>query len=240
MSVEPQETDGVCLTLDIWHPNCWTTTVTADIDAGLLAHTVHTTANGSVNGHFTVYADTSDAVNGCIAEIEESPLTGDVTAMQQRYDCANAIAAPGNATQDVFVEYEQDNSITDSLVSRGFIHNAPIHIRDGKEEWPLFLADPNREDLHEGLASLRTEEDADISIEKISQSRSAAQSNADLLSVRQRELLELACDRGYYSWPRTVTLDDLADELEISKPTILEHLRKAEAKILNAELESTR
>ncbi len=240
MSVEPQETDGVCLTLDIWHPNCWTTTVTADIDAGLLAHTVHTTANGSVNGHFTVYADTSDAVNGCIAEIEESPLTGDVTAMQQRYDCANAIAAPGNATQDVFVEYEQDNSITDSLVSRGFIHNAPIHIRDGKEEWPLFLADPNREDLHEGLASLRTEEDADISIEKISQSRSAAQSNADLLSVRQRELLELACDRGYYSWPRTVTLDDLADELEISKPTILEHLRKAEAKILNAEFESTR
>lgn len=240
MSIEPQKTDGVCLTLDIWHPNCWTTAVTADVDAGLLGHTVYTSADGSVNGHFTVYADTTDAVEGCIAEIEESPLTGEVTAMHRRHDFTHAIAAPGNATQDVFVEYDPDNSITESLVSRGFIHNAPIHIHDGEEHWPLFLADPSREDLHESLASLREEADADVTIEKITRSQSAARSKTDLLSVRQREILELACDRGYYSWPREASLEGLADELEIAKPTVLEHLRKAEAKILNAELESTR
>lgn len=239
MEITSPENDGVCLTLNIWHPNCWTTTVTADTDAGLLGHRVNTTTGGSVNGHFTVYADTTDAVDGCIAEIEASRLTNEVTAMRRPHDYANAMAAPGNATRDVFVEYDSDNSITDSVVSEGFIHNAPIHIRDGEEQWPLFIAEPSRENIHDSLASLRKEEDASISIEKIMRSQSAARSNADLLSVRQRELLELACDRGYYSWPRVVTLDDLADELDISKPTVLEHLRKAEAKILNAELEST-
>ncbi len=240
MSIEPTEASGVCLTLEIWHPNCWTTRVTADTDSGLLGHTVYTAADGTVNGHFTVYGNTTDAVEGCIAEIKDTPLTGDVTVMQRRHDFTHEIAAPGNATQDIFVEYDPDNSITDSLVSRGFIYNAPIHIHDGDEYWPLFLADPNREDLHASLESLRTEEDADISIQKITRSQSAAESKVDLLSARQREILELACSRGYYGWPRTVSLEELATELDVSKPTLLEHLRKAEAKILNAELEANR
>lgn len=240
MSIGSNDASGVCLTLEIWHPRCWTTRVTADTDSGLLAHTVYTAVDGNVNGHFTVYGDTTAAVEACIAKIEDSPLTGAVTGMQRRHDFTHEVAAPGNATQDIFVEYDPDNSITDSLVSRGFIHNAPIHIHDGEEYWPLFVSDPDRGDLHANLESLRNEEDADISVQKITRSQSAAASKTDLLSGRQREILELACERGYYGWPREVSLDELATELDVSKPTILEHLRKAEAKLLNAEFESTR
>lgn len=240
MGIGSRGNDGVCLTLNIWHPNCWTTAITADTDAGLLGHSVNTTATGTASGHFTVYADTTDAVEGCIAEIRDSGLTNDVTAMQRPQNHSSAMAAPGNATRDVFVEYDSENSITDTVMSQGFIHNAPIHIHDGEERWPLFIADRSRENIHESLASLRRDENADVTIEKIMQSESAARSNVDLLSVRQREVLELACERGYYGWPRAVTLEDLADELDVAKPTVLEHLRKAEAKVLNAELESTR
>ncbi len=52
------------------------------------------------------------------------------------------------------------------------------------------------------------------------------------LTDRQLEVVEFALDRGYYDWPRERAGDELADELDISRPTFLEHLRKAERKLL--------
>jgi predicted DNA binding protein len=46
--------------------------------------------------------------------------------------------------------------------------------------------------------------------------------------------LRFAFERGYYEWPREVDAKTLADELGIAKATMLEHLRKAEGKVLNA------
>jgi predicted DNA binding protein len=63
---------------------------------------------------------------------------------------------------------------------------------------------------------------------------SIADADADLpaLSARQREVFELARARGYYEWPRAVSATDLAEEVGVAKATVLEHLRKAEAKLL--------
>ncbi|MDX1748003.1 MAG: helix-turn-helix domain-containing protein, partial [Halobacteriales archaeon] len=44
---------------------------------------------------------------------------------------------------------------------------------------------------------------------------------------------ELARERGYYAWPRGTTAADLATDLGVSKSTVLEHLRKAEARLLD-------
>jgi len=55
-----------------------------------------------------------------------------------------------------------------------------------------------------------------------------------VLSERQREVFKLARRRGYYEWPREVSATELAEELDVSKATALEHLRKAEAKIRRA------
>ncbi|SEM06288.1 HTH DNA binding domain-containing protein [Haloferax larsenii] len=59
--------------------------------------------------------------------------------------------------------------------------------------------------------------------------------NVELLSDRQREVFELARERGYYAIPREVSGSDLADELGISKTTLHEHLRKVEAKLLGGD-----
>jgi predicted DNA binding protein len=45
-------------------------------------------------------------------------------------------------------------------------------------------------------------------------------------------VFELARQEGYYDWPRGTSVEALADQLDLSKSTLLEHLRKAEAKIL--------
>lgn len=54
-----------------------------------------------------------------------------------------------------------------------------------------------------------------------------------MLTARQLEVVECALDGGYYDWPREQTGDELAAQLGISRPTFLEHLRKAESKLLS-------
>lgn len=54
----------------------------------------------------------------------------------------------------------------------------------------------------------------------------------DRLTARQREVLFDAFDAGYYERPRETTGEDLADELGITPPTLQQHRRAAERKIV--------
>ncbi len=54
----------------------------------------------------------------------------------------------------------------------------------------------------------------------------------DVLTARQREVLELAYHAGFFESPRHSTGDDLADALGITSPTFYLHVRKATQKLL--------
>lgn len=58
------------------------------------------------------------------------------------------------------------------------------------------------------------------------------------LTERQRDVLEVAHRHGYYKWPRDRTGTDIADSLDISAPTLTEHLRRAESKLVAAVVSS--
>ncbi|MFB6268782.1 MAG: helix-turn-helix domain-containing protein [Halobacterium sp.] len=60
-----------------------------------------------------------------------------------------------------------------------------------------------------------------------------------LLSDRQAEVLEAALAAGYFEWPRETDADELAAELDITRATLLEHLRKAERTLLEDSLSKT-
>ncbi|WP_435197211.1 helix-turn-helix domain-containing protein [Natronomonas sp. EA1] len=221
--------NGVRVTLDIWHPDCWTLEVTAETDGGLLGHGVHT-VDGQATGRFTAYGRSHAVVDDLIGAIDDSPLTDSVWETDGHGSTPEL--ADGHATRGIVVEYDIENSINDALVSRGFIPDEPVRMYDGREYWTV-LVNETRRTVYERVEEIREEMDAEIRVELITApSAGTGLFNTDDLSERQHEAYELARTEGYYSWPRETSADDLAAELDISKATLLEHLRKAEAKLL--------
>jgi len=55
-----------------------------------------------------------------------------------------------------------------------------------------------------------------------------------MLTERQQETLQAAIEAGYYNVPREATHEDIAERLGRSDGTVGEHLRKIEAKVMEA------
>ena len=65
--------------------------------------------------------------------------------------------------------------------------------------------------------------------------KQSAYEKKNLLSIltdKQREIMTAAYRYGYYDIPKRISSERLSGKVNISKPTLLEHLRKAERRIL--------
>lgn len=128
-----------------------------------------------------------------------------------------------------------------ALMYEGFLPIGSTKLEDGCECFDLLLE--NQEDLSDVTDILR--EFGTVHLDCVSQDfqREITPSTTEwheLLSSipdRQRELLTLASERGYFEIPRQVTLEELADEMGITKTTASNHLRKAEKQIMEFLIE---
>lgn len=218
--------------LKVWHPDCWTLQTTAAVDAGLIAHGVYQ-YDGIVSARLTAYADRTAHIDDLVAEIGKSEFTVTVKEINEYFNPQARASAAGNATQELLVEYEPRYSIHDAFVSRGFVPEEEIRVHGGYEYWRVIVS-ASRMEIQRRLDDIRTEMDAEISIEgmKSPKTSTCTGTQPSSLSERQREAFNLAKQEGYYQWPRETSAIDLAENLGVSKTTYLEHLRKAEAKIL--------
>ena len=220
------------LVLSIWHPDCWTLEATESANAGLVAHGVYV-IDGLVNARVTAYGDSIADVEALIETVESSSHTDSIQRITQTFEPRGQKVTAGNTAENLLVRYSEEHSIHNALVTRGFVPAEPIRIHGGREYWTVVASGP-RTELTAHLNEIERTMDADITIQSTGPARTKdwAAVLSDDLSQRQREVIELARQRGYYAWPRETSAADLAAELDISKTTLLEHLRKAESKVL--------
>ncbi|UCH88928.1 MAG: helix-turn-helix domain-containing protein [Thermoplasmata archaeon] len=70
--------------------------------------------------------------------------------------------------------------------------------------------------------------------------KKAVYQTTDILSIltdKQREILLTAHKYGFFEFPRKITSERLSEKVKISKATMLEHIRKAERRLLTEILE---
>ena len=234
-----EQIPGTRLTLDLWHPNCWAIEATKRTGGGVLAHAIYnspTTAHGreSVNGLFTAFGDTEAEVERLFDAIRTSDHSGELLELQERF--GRARNAPGNVVREFFLEYNPDDMVCPTLLENGFVHSAPVRIENGREEWHVGFAG-ERSEIQDALQSVREQAGAEVSIDSITASdangRSPRDQRLDTLTTTQRKVFEHARESGYYEWPRGTSTRELAADLDVSKTTLLEHLRKAESKLLD-------
>ncbi|WP_368411824.1 helix-turn-helix domain-containing protein [Haladaptatus halobius] len=83
--------------------------------------------------------------------------------------------------------------------------------------------------------SSKAAEFVDIEIERVSEYGSEDRLSS-ALTERQREILKVAVEQGYYEVPRQATIRDIADAMELSQATVGEYLQKIEARVLSASV----
>ena len=239
-ALEGSEHAGTRLTLDLWHPNCWAIGATEQVGGGILAHAIYdsptTEAPEVVNGLFTAFGETAGEVETLLEHVEASPHAGEVRQLQTRFgQCGGN--APGNVVREFFLEYSPGDMICPTLLEHGFVHSAPVRIEDGRETWQVVFAD-DRDEIEPQLDGVREDGPAEVTVESITTATPAGGADErgrrlDTLTPTQKEVFDLAREAGYYEWPRGVSTRELAERLDVSKTTLLEHLRKAEAKLLD-------
>lgn len=94
---------------------------------------------------------------------------------------------------------------------------------DGKLEWTFLGSDTTLKKL------LKQLEGARIVAEVMKVSRLQEE---DELTARQEQILQIALEKGYFEFPKKITLRQLAKTLEISAGTLTEILRRGQKQVL--------
>ncbi|MGP6220107.1 helix-turn-helix domain-containing protein [Caldiplasma sukawensis] len=128
-------------------------------------------------------------------------------------------------------------------IVRGIVENMsfliyPVLINDGREKVNFISID--KEDAENALRAIEMRNSVDYcDIRRIEKGKGIESilfhHGIDRgLTETQKLILREAYRRGYYSWPRKIELEELANTFRIKKPTALYHLRKGEKKILDS------
>jgi len=109
----------------------------------------------------------------------------------------------------------------------GLVHTIPTIISPEKFTLSMMGEQKNLMDFVEMMKKVGT-------IKKMS-FRKAAYQSADILDVlteKQRSVMIAAFQNGYYEYPKKIGSKQLCQKVNISKPTMLQHMRKAEVRII--------
>lgn len=217
------------LRLKIWHAGCWTLDVTGDQPGTHIIEKSLHSSEDRIIADLILKTEANQELDQFIESIGDHDVIEDVTVLKKNSARARVIAI-----------YKSNDSIVPEIVNSTFMPIEPVHVTGGHEYWTV-LARADR--LNETLENLRQNHNVDVmAINEVSPSDGIVFTDFvdeiyDTLSDRQLEALLTAKREGYYSWPREVNAQEVAEEFGVTGPTFLEHLRKAECKMVVPLLE---
>lgn len=112
--------------------------------------------------------------------------------------------------------------------NHGILRRRSVITANRREYTVLFF---RREDLRAMIDQFR--QIGDVTLERVSKFHESTSTLTD----RQFEVVECALEAGYFEWPRDADSETVAGKLGISRATFLEHLRKAQSKLLTEAIE---
>lgn len=131
-----------------------------------------------------------------------------------------------NGTAYLLVEGATQSSVIEAVLDHEGFLLAPPRMDRGTEYWSVGLAYKGQaEPLLKAIGKLGTVDLTGLVRDTFPELD---------LTAAQREVLRTAVAAGYYEFPRETSPTELAENLGLAKSTLLEHLRKAEAKVILA------
>lgn len=118
----------------------------------------------------------------------------------------------------------------DSIVKRfdiNVVWDAPLRATEDRR---VYSAIADQENMKKLLSAIKLI--GDVERTSFHKATYGAHGVLSCLTSRQKEILILAKRMGYYEYPRKATSEDVAQILGISKAATIEHLRKAENRIM--------
>lgn len=125
-------------------------------------------------------------------------------------------------TRGIFQAYEEKNVV---LIPPVVFH--PNRSADIRLIGPNTALQDTLDQLPEGM---------DAEIRQLKDGGSTRMSASEQLTGRQRRVIATALSVGYYDEPRDATLEDVAARMDLASGTVAEHMRKAEAKLVEYAL----
>ena len=201
--------ESLAVSIGIKHKDCWHYKLSKALKATILVRYTYLLPNRQLYGYQTIVTPAAAHLADHLEKLPEIRQFSILSAGADRADV---------------VTWAEQSSILECLLRTNCVFIGPTVVRDGVENWQIMA--PSREDLREALASL--EEHAEIAYIR----NSTALGPGSGLTDRQSAALSVAIELGYFDSPRRASVEDVAHQLGVSPSTAVEHLRKAEKKIL--------
>ncbi|WP_276300919.1 helix-turn-helix domain-containing protein [Halorussus lipolyticus] len=162
-----------------------------------------------------------------LVEVVSGDPVAVISAIEQREDVTD-LALLWKRDDEALLQIETEDPLPLAPVwEAGVPLRTPFEIRDGRTTWETTTTDDRLAAFGDALAEFGVE----FEVEYVRGVKSGPAD--DLLTDRQLEVLRAAAKQGYYETPRTATLTEVAESLDVSKATASDILQRAEGAVID-------
>ncbi len=147
----------------------------------------------------------------------------------------------GREGNQLFYSIKRNDSFHSTVMDKSVFLAKPVIIKDGFEYLTVASWDKERiKSFFKRINALRPNAKADILTMKERRLDLFLPGALSELTDLQRNALESAVERGYYSFPRKNSLEEISKAVKMPRTTFQNHLRKAEEKIMPAVIDQSK